>query len=54
LWYHRSDTTVNESDDPAAFSWKTLGLTWDKPEPNNQIVVKGGNNVKQFTPKIIK
>ena len=55
LWYHRSDTTVNEDmKDPSAFSWKTLGLTWDKPAPNNQIVVTGGSNVKPFTPKIIK
>jgi hypothetical protein len=51
LWYHRSDTSVNEDNAPE-LTWKQLGLMWEKPD--NEVKVTGGDNIKQFTPKIIK
>jgi len=53
LWYHRADTSINENNDPSEMSWDMLGLVWDKP-PTRPDPIGAKNNIKQFTPKIIK
>lgn len=52
IWYHRDDTSVNEDADSSELSWETLGLIWDK----TTLIpcASETNNVRKFTPKIIK
>lgn len=54
LWYHRSDTSINEGEDSSELDWNTLGLSWDKPEKKDGKVHSFKNNIKKFTPRIIK
>jgi len=50
LWYNRNDLSVNNFA-PVELTWEMIGLTWDKKKSKKQ---KEVNNIKQFTPKIIK
>ena len=54
LWYHRSDTTINEDKDPSEMSWEMLGLVWDKPPARPDPTSNNITNIKKFEPKIIK
>ena len=49
LWYHRPDTTVNEETD-LEMTWKMIGMGWEQEETPAPHI----NNIKKFTPKIIK
>ena len=51
IWYHRSDTSINEDELTEELTWEQLGLTWNKPD--NQLKVTGGDNIKKFTPRIV-
>ena len=52
LWYHRNDTSVAEVPSPQELTWDQLGLIWTRTD--NQLTVKYTDNIKPFTPKIIK
>lgn len=53
LWYHRSDTSINEDNNQSEHTWALLGLLWEKPHKPKPIKIKT-NNVSQFKPRIIK
>lgn len=52
LWYHRSDTSINEDNNPMEMSWETLGLTWNRKPPVDPTTNK--DNIRKFEPKLIK
>lgn len=55
VWYHRSDTSINEDNNKEELTWEMYGLPWDADK--KEIKKNYVNNIrpfKPFKPKIVK